>query len=113
MPTYQPTDSEVAELSKKLGTYLGNLNDFPKTGESLEYFTRRLLKIVWCLTTSEIPALKGVPHSTLGDVRDDDWLIGEVADRFDRFPALIVWRRLHGEFLPPRDGREARDLEVA
>ena len=112
MPTCQSNDSEIAELSKKLGTALGGLYDFPKTGEALEYFTRRLLQVVWCCPTSDIPSLKGVPHSVIGDVRDDDWLIGEIADRFDKFPPPITWRRLYCEFLPPRDGREAASMEV-
>ena len=113
MPTYQPTDSEVADLTEKVSTALADLSGFPRTPQAVEYFIRRLLQIVWCRPTSEIPALRGVAHGILGDVRDDDWIIGEVSDRFDRFPAPIVWRRLYGEFLPPRDGREIGDMEVA
>ncbi len=110
--TYQPTDSEVDELAEKITTALAGLYGFPATPDAVLYLTRRLLQIIWCRRTSEIPALKGEPHSTIGDVRDDDWIIGEIADRYDRFPPLITWRRLYCAFLPPRDGRELSEMEA-
>jgi len=106
---------------------LGGLNNFPQSREAVEYTIRRLLQIVWCRPTSEIPNLNGPPspgfdtnpyqrliasHPQFDGVPDDDWIIGEVADRFDRFPPLIVWRKLYCEFLPPRDGRQPGDMEA-
>lgn len=112
MPLYEPKDEEIAIAAAKLADAFGGYHGFPASEKSLLMIAKGFCRIVWQCRTSEIPLFHGEAHPKIGDVIDDDWLIEQALECFQKFPSLIQLRKMYEEFLPPHDGRSSTEMGV-
>lgn len=97
--------NDVAESLVDLSWMYG----FPAEEKSLKVIANAIAKFCETIEVNHTDSLDPSPHD-LGWVVPIKWLVEEIASRYSRFPAPIVWRKIYCTRFVPLDRREYGDI---